>query len=73
MLSQSLVMTKMQDNTFLQVLKKQVLQLQIALKNETADKFKILQMVSILKISCKLKDKMILDLLKEKGLDEKEA
>lgn len=30
-------------------------------------------MVSVLKTSCKLKDKLILDLLKEKGLDDKEA
>jgi hypothetical protein len=50
-----------------------MIQLQIALKRETAGKFKILQMVSVLKTSCKLKDKIILDLLKDKGLDEKEA
>jgi len=57
----------------LHALKKQIVQLQIALKKETAGKFKILQMVSVLKTSCKLKDKIILDLLKEKGLGEKEA
>jgi len=45
----------------------------MALKKETAGKFKILQLVSVLKTSCKLKDKIILDLLKEKGLDDKEA
>ena len=30
-------------------------------------------MVAVLKTSCKLKDKIIMDLLKEKGLEEKEA
>jgi|TARA_B110001450_G_C17428961_1_gene403068 hypothetical protein len=30
-------------------------------------------MVSVLKTSCKLKDRIIVDLLKEKGLDDKAA
>ena len=30
-------------------------------------------MVSVLKTSCKLKDQIILDLLRDKGLEEKEA
>jgi hypothetical protein len=73
MLSQSMAAGKIQDNAFLQALKKQIVHLQIALKKETVGKFTILQMVSVLKTSCKLKDKIILDLLKEKGLDDKEA
>lgn len=50
-------------------LKHQVAQLKVALKQEVSAKFKILQVVSILKSNLKIKDAVIMNLLKEKGLN----
>ena len=54
-------------------LKHQVAQLKVALKQEVSAKFKILQVVSILKSNLKVKDAVIMNLLKEKGLDQDDA
>ena len=47
--------------------------MKVALKQEVSAKFKILQVVSILKSNLKVKDAVIMDLLKEKGLNQGDA